>query len=1413
MRAQGHSTPSPTAFSTKAAPGQLAFQPLWALAAVLLLLMFSLGAWRQAPRPNALVRPASIGWLNWLLFPVEVNAALRLPAAPGRLNDVWVHGARNTVWAAGGAGTVMISTDGGQTWSAQATGVKDDLNAIAFTADGLHGWVAGDQGTILNTVDGGRTWAAQPAIASVKLRSTAASASGMDGVIVGDDGAVLRTTDGGAHWLAQAKGNSASLKGTTLSQDGATTWVVDSAGTIESFTNDDRGFTKSTVATNKSLAAIAFAKDGQRGWAVGADGILMSSTDGGQSWHQENAGTPSDLKGLWVSSDAQRLVLVGSHGALLSTKDGGDHWATVTTNTGEYILAVAFAADEVHGWAVGTGGLVMATSDGGETWLAQTHAGTSRLSAIAFTPDGMKGWTASGAGHILATTDGGTRWFEQDSGTQAYLNSVHALPDGQHVWVAGDDGTLLTTNDGGKHWAAVKSGVAADLSAVTFTQENQKGWVTGAGGTLLGTTDGGRTWTARDDGLISGDLTALGFTADGSQGWIVGEEGHLLHSTDGGATWAQMDIPTTHTLTNVAFDQSGKQIWAVGEGDTLLRSQNGGLTWARPTQQAFGGLYTIAATPDGRTLLAAGSGGAVWRSEDGGEHWRQQDTKVGSPRTALWTSADGQRAWAVGYPPALLRTEDAGQSWQPMPWPLRYQRYPAPWYALSLLMVLAVASRAVHRQPSTILGAATIGASDAPAQDFESDRLQFGPLARGLSRFLRNPATEPPLTVAISGDWGTGKSSLMNLVCRDLERHGCRPIWFNAWHHQKDDHLLPALLGAIAQQGLPPLLSLDGLAFRLRLLLARSLKHYMLTLALLTVMTMAGGFLATHSEADRAWLSNRLTQLGSNSDSNGKAFGSKAETLGKAAQAADTSPDKSFWLALCLSASGALGGLIALYRAFKAFGVDPAVLVAGSAEVFKLKDAEAATNFRARFAPQFKDVTAALPYRTVIVIDDLDRCHPDAVLTVMEAVNFLVSSGSCMVIFGMAVKRVQAALGLSFDKIAKELVELDLGAENTTSIGQADADRACRRRYAQDYLEKLINLEVQVPARTDLPAHKLLVPQAQPERKAWQAAWQGLAPLMPLAVLAMVLPLAWVIGTMPQIQKEDAAIVATEVAPSPKGMPTAPDTSKPTVAQGVQTEQNRVVLQAGPASVQPNAVRQYVPVVQQPAPDARMSVAWILLPASLMLLALSSFTLMRLRQSTRTVHDSPDFMQALEAWAPLVRAHRQTPRAVKRFGNRVRYLAMLQQAESLDESGWDVWLDKLANAWLRLNPWRDRGAPAPDTPAPRPMALAEHRIVALGAIHEAFGIQWRQALVPDADGQLPLGEDPIAAGVYQQSVAAYMRSMNTHWPPEEEELDVFARALQGVRLPGDPELLAGSGPGGLLARASASSKASASFAA
>ena len=93
--------------------------------------------------------------------------------------------------------------------------------------------------------------------------------------------------------------------------------------------------------------------------------------------------------------------------------------------------------------------------------------------------------------------------------------------------------------------------------------------------------------------------------------------------------------------------------------------------------------------------------------------------------------------------------------------------------------------------------------SDRALESASEDVLSFNAIALGLSRFLRNENTKPPLTIAITGEWGTGKSSLMNLLRADLRSYKFRPVWYNAWHHQKEEHILASLLENIILQAVP----------------------------------------------------------------------------------------------------------------------------------------------------------------------------------------------------------------------------------------------------------------------------------------------------------------------------------------------------------------------------------------------------------------------------------------------------------------------------------------------------------------------------------------------------------------------------------------------------------------------------------
>ena len=57
---------------------------------------------------------------------------------------------------------------------------------------------------------------------------------------------------------------------------------------------------------------------------------------------------------------------------------------------------------------------------------------------------------------------------------------------------------------------------------------------------------------------------------------------------------------------------------------------------------------------------------------------------------------------------------------------------------------------------------------------------------------------EPPLTISIHGQWGTGKTFLLKRWQRALETAGYQAIYFNAWEDDFNDDPLLAILGQLS---------------------------------------------------------------------------------------------------------------------------------------------------------------------------------------------------------------------------------------------------------------------------------------------------------------------------------------------------------------------------------------------------------------------------------------------------------------------------------------------------------------------------------------------------------------------------------------------------------------------------------------
>lgn len=80
-----------------------------------------------------------------------------------------------------------------------------------------------------------------------------------------------------------------------------------------------------------------------------------------------------------------------------------------------------------------------------------------------------------------------------------------------------------------------------------------------------------------------------------------------------------------------------------------------------------------------------------------------------------------------------------------------------------------------------------MGITDMPCTSEEEDLLEISKYVKGLGKFIRECQT--PMSIAIQGDWGTGKTSTLNLLKKDLEAdkatNGIQCVFFNTWQYSQ----------------------------------------------------------------------------------------------------------------------------------------------------------------------------------------------------------------------------------------------------------------------------------------------------------------------------------------------------------------------------------------------------------------------------------------------------------------------------------------------------------------------------------------------------------------------------------------------------------------------------------------------------
>ncbi len=934
-------------------------------------------------------------------------------------------------------------------------------------------------------------------------------------------------------------------------------------------------------------------------------------------------------------------------------------------------------------------------------------------------PGGSHCWAVGTFGTALRSVKGGETWTQFTTNTDNDLRSVFFVT-ADRGWVVGDNGTILATETGGQSWVRQNSGTDDLLSSVTF-YSSRVGWAAGLN-SILSTTDGGTTWIPRVAASES-LLSAVTFISP-LQGWAAGLNGTVLSTLDGGRAWALQDSGTEEALSAISF-VSPQRGWAVGLGGTILSTLDGGATWAGQVSGTR------------RNLLSV--------------HF--QDEQIGWA-TSDWGDDDGR--------PIVLQTLDGGGSWET----LSYRHLPAPWVLylalpglfLSLYGVV-ITYRPAHRR-SDEEGIATTGRADRPIGWHDRDVLGLKHIALGISRFLRNTRTEPPLTIAVTGRWGTGKSSLMNLIAEDLKRYGTSAIWFNAWHHQNEDHLLAALLENIRAQAVPPLWRLSGIVFRTRLAFGR-LKRSLAGIAILVGAVVS------------AWLIAR-------------------------SQFVELS--LPFDLDVAKIANSALyvatGGLMAQLGRLR---LKPAQLMATLSTKARVRQFTEQLGFRHHFAREFGDVCDALRYGSnpglVIFIDDLDRCRSKKVLQVLESVNFLATAGRCFIFLGIDEEKVISSVADSFEgsvlvlpKDASDEKKADTVESDEGSLGNdtprldgnggpsmpAEPKRDGRKlaEFADHYLEKLINISVPVPEATVATSAALFGTDVGEETSPW-----------PDRVRRMIRAAPDVGGP--------AVIIAAACAMILLANPTATTSADAENGQvgtdggsvGEGTAATRTDSDVGSAEVERTAQAPAVVSASALGPNlvGRLTVPFAAagLLAGLVLLRRSS------RSVSGKISDSADFASALNIWHSTFFATNPTPRGVKRHHNRLRLYAMRLRPQERPSD----WIDQIFGAEPVSSADTANGRDAGVT-------ISEEKIVALGALQaldpgllQLEPTEIKSAFEDRATDAWASAESEVDANGRGQAMFPkpweafdrFEEHFGGQWPPTADELESFRALTRSVR--------------------------------
>jgi formylglycine-generating enzyme required for sulfatase activity len=352
-------------------------------------------------------------------------------------------------------------------------------------------------------------------------------------------------------------------------------------------------------------------------------------------------------------------------------------------------------------------------------------------------------------------------------------------------------------------------------------------------------------------------------------------------------------------------------------------------------------------------------------------------------------------------------------------------------------------------------------------QATNNDALGFEPYVIAIAEFLLHEQTQPPLTLSVEGEWGSGKSSFMKMLEEYLRKKGGQTVWFNAWRHDKAESVWATFALSFIQQistpknwrDLPRVVlghfKLQLLRFNLEKGLFELIKALPVIIFVICASIAIPFILIVYGVEGI----NELIRATTSPD----VFWSKINSVVKLLFTA---------VGLTLSGAGIFAGIKSLLRNFQRLLQNPKNNLIKYIEAPDYKKQSA---FVEEFHEDFAKIVDAYigNDRVYVFIDDLDRCEHPKSADLMQAINLMIADDPSVVfILGMDREKVAASLAVKYENILKYL------PSETTEI---DPDILARRSankglaYGYTFIEKFVQLPFLVPQPSQSDFERFLI--------------------------------------------------------------------------------------------------------------------------------------------------------------------------------------------------------------------------------------------------------------------------------------------------------------------------------------------------